>query len=165
MTRLYRSLLSAAAALAMGAAMVSAHAQPQDRGNQNNKHNQNNQRPNAQRPHGPPSQAQRPGPPSYRPGERPSYGPGHGPGARPPAYRPGQRPPQFQGGPGAGPQHNWYPGTRIPPSYRTRHYVVNDWRGHHLWAPPRGYYWVQYGADYVLVAIPTGIAVQIVLGR
>lgn len=49
--------------------------------------------------------------------------------------------------------------------YRNRGYVVDDWRGHHLHAPPRGYYWVQTGADYVLVAIATGIIAQILLGQ
>jgi Ni/Co efflux regulator RcnB len=41
--------------------------------------------------------------------------------------------------------------------------VVNDWRGQHLSAPPRGYHWVQTGGDYVLVAIATGIILQLML--
>jgi len=41
--------------------------------------------------------------------------------------------------------------------------VVNDWRGHRLSAPPRGYHWVQTGSDYVLVAIATGIILQLSL--
>lgn len=49
--------------------------------------------------------------------------------------------------------------------YRTRHYVVNDWRGHRLSAPPRGHYWVQNGADYLLVAIATGVIAQIIMSR
>jgi Ni/Co efflux regulator RcnB len=44
-------------------------------------------------------------------------------------------------------------------------YVVSDWRGHHLRPPPRGYYWVQVGADYLLVAIATGIIEQLMLGN
>ncbi|HEY3046526.1 MAG TPA: RcnB family protein [Polaromonas sp.] len=43
--------------------------------------------------------------------------------------------------------------------------MVEDWRGHRLSAPPRGYHWVQIGGDYVLVANPTGIIVQIYLGQ
>lgn len=66
---------------------------------------------------------------------------------------------------GAGPQYNWVKGSRVPPQYRTPHYVVNDWRGHGLKAPPRGHQWVQYGADYMLVAIATGVIAQLILGR
>jgi Ni/Co efflux regulator RcnB len=64
---------------------------------------------------------------------------------------------------GGGPNRNWYRGDRLPPEYRTRHYVVNDWRGHRLSAPPRGYQWVQAGSDYVLVAIATGVIAQLLL--
>jgi len=68
-------------------------------------------------------------------------------------------------GRGAGPEHNYYRGQRLPPQYRTSEYVVNDWRGHHLSAPPRGYHWVQSGGDYVLVAIATGIILQLLLSQ
>jgi Ni/Co efflux regulator RcnB len=57
----------------------------------------------------------------------------------------------------------WRRGGHIPPQYRSRQYVVNDWRGHHLHAPPRGYEWVQVGGDYVLVAVATGIIAQLLL--
>lgn len=82
-------------------------------------------------------------------------------GNRPPpqAYREDRR------GPGAGPQHNFYRGDRLPGEYRHRNYVVNDWRGHRLSAPPRGYHWVQAGGDYVLVAIATGVILQILLNQ
>jgi Ni/Co efflux regulator RcnB len=66
---------------------------------------------------------------------------------------------------GAGPDHNFHRGGRLPAYYRSRQYVVNDWRGHHLSAPPRGYQWVQTGSDYVLVAIATGIITQILLSQ
>jgi len=66
---------------------------------------------------------------------------------------------------GAGPAHNWYRGGRLPPEYRSRQYVVEDWRGHRLSAPPRGYQWVQAGGDYVLVAIATGIIAQLLLNQ
>jgi Ni/Co efflux regulator RcnB len=59
----------------------------------------------------------------------------------------------------------WRRGGHIPPQYRSRQYVVNDWRGHHLNAPPRGYQWVQVGSDYVLVAIATGIIAQLLLNQ
>ena len=64
---------------------------------------------------------------------------------------------------GAGPEHNFYSGGRLPNEYRGRQYVVDDWRGHHLSAPPRGYHWVQAGGDYVLAAIATGVIVSILL--
>lgn len=82
-------------------------------------------------------------------------------GNRPPpqAYREDRR------GPGAGPQRNFYRGDRLPSEYRHRNYVVNDWRGHRLSPPPRGYHWVQAGGDYVLVAIATGVILQILLNQ
>ncbi len=66
---------------------------------------------------------------------------------------------------GAGPNHNYYRGERLPAQYRHTQYVVNDWRGHHLSAPPRGYHWVQTGSDYVLIAIATGIIAQLLLSN
>lgn len=66
---------------------------------------------------------------------------------------------------GAGPDRSWHRGGRVPPQYRTRHYVVSDWRGHHLSAPPRGYHWVQNGSDYLLVAIATGVIAQMILNN
>lgn len=66
---------------------------------------------------------------------------------------------------GAGPRHDMRKGGRLPPEYRHRQYVVNDWRGHHLNAPPRGYQWVQTGGDYVLAAVATGIILQVLLNN
>lgn len=62
-----------------------------------------------------------------------------------------------------GPQ--FHRGGRIPQEYRNHQYVVNNWRDHHLSAPPRGHQWVQVGADYVLIAIATGIIAQLVLSQ
>ena len=59
----------------------------------------------------------------------------------------------------------WHRGGRLPPQYRSHQYVVNDWRAHHLNAPPRGYQWVQVGNDYVLAAIATGIIAQLLLNN
>jgi Ni/Co efflux regulator RcnB len=56
-------------------------------------------------------------------------------------------------------------GGRLPPEYRNRQYVVTDWRGHRLSAPPRGYQWVQVGPDYVLAAVATGIIANLILSR
>jgi Ni/Co efflux regulator RcnB len=66
---------------------------------------------------------------------------------------------------GAGPRHDFYRGRPLPREYRNRNYAVNNWRNHHLHAPPRGYQWFQTGADYVLVAAATGIIAEIVIGR
>jgi Ni/Co efflux regulator RcnB len=60
---------------------------------------------------------------------------------------------------------DFHRGGRIPAEYRSRQYVVNDWRGHRLSAPPRGQQWVQVGGDYVLVAIATGVILSLVLSQ
>ena len=72
-------------------------------------------------------------------------------------WRDGQR--------GAGPNHAYYRGDRLPMEYRHRTYVVDNWRSHQLSAPPRGYHWVQTGSDYVLIAIASGIIAQLILGN
>ncbi len=64
---------------------------------------------------------------------------------------------------GAGPGHDMYKGGKLPTSYRNKQYVVDDWRGHNLNAPPRGQQWVQVGGDYVLVAITTGLIMSVLL--
>ena len=115
--------------------------------------------------------------PDRGPGRDQRQGPQQRDDHRGPPGRPGPQHQQFQhnDGPGrppvhadnrgAGPDHNFRRGGRLPSEYRNRQYVVNDWRGHHLSAPPRGYNWVQTGGDYVLVAIATGIIAQILLGQ
>ncbi len=66
---------------------------------------------------------------------------------------------------GAGPDHNYWVGKRMPAQYRQRSYVVDDWRGHHLRQPPRGYNWVQSGGDYLLVAVATGLIASAILNN
>ena len=66
-------------------------------------------------------------------------------------------------GRGVGPEHRLHRGDRLPASYRHKNYVVNDWRRHHLNAPPRGHHGIQIGPDYALVVIATGVIVQLVL--
>lgn len=66
---------------------------------------------------------------------------------------------------GAGPRHDLYRGQRLSYEYRSRQYVINDWRGHRLSPPPRGYHWVQVGGDYVMVAIATGIIASILFNN
>lgn len=68
-------------------------------------------------------------------------------------------------GHGAGPDHGFYRGDRLPSQYRSRQYVVDDWRGHRLSAPPRGQQWVQVGGDYVLAAIATGVITSLILNH
>ena len=51
----------------------------------------------------------------------------------------------------------------MPREYRNRQYVVVNHRSHRLSAPPRGHQWVQVGADYVLIAVATGLIAHIVL--
>jgi Ni/Co efflux regulator RcnB len=72
---------------------------------------------------------------------------------------------ESRNGRGVGPNHEYYRGDRLPYEYRHPQYVVNDWRGHNLSAPPRGYQWVQSGGDFILVAIATGVILQLLLGR
>lgn len=156
MTALTRSLLVACATLVFGASVAFAQPNHSRHGDQrpDARHSQDQPRHKAHRPQTrPPQQAHRP--------VRPDYRPGYAHGVRPPAYRP----PPSHAYRGAGPNHNWHRGSRLPPSYRTQHYVVRDWRGHRLHAPPRGHYWVQNGADYLLVAIATGVIAQIVLSN
>jgi Ni/Co efflux regulator RcnB len=64
---------------------------------------------------------------------------------------------------GAGPSHDLRRGGRLPNQYRNRQYVVDDWRGHRLRQPPRGYHWVQTGGDYVLAAIATGVIADLII--
>ena len=75
------------------------------------------------------------------------------------------RPPERRDDRGGGPDHNFRRGDQLPDAYRSNQYVVNDWRSHHLSAPPRGCHWVQTGGDYVLVAIATGIILQLLLNN
>jgi Ni/Co efflux regulator RcnB len=61
---------------------------------------------------------------------------------------------------------DWHRGERVPAEYRNRQYVVEDWRGHRLNRPPRGYQWVQVpGGDYALISMGSGIIANIVIGH
>jgi len=64
---------------------------------------------------------------------------------------------------GAGPNHNFRRGDRLPKAQHQPRYVVNDWRARQLSEPPRGYPWVRSGDDYVLAAIATGVILQLLL--
>jgi Ni/Co efflux regulator RcnB len=66
---------------------------------------------------------------------------------------------------GAGPEHSFRRGDRLPSRYRNHQYVVNNYREHHLRPPPRGYHWVQTGSDYVLAAIATGVIADLIINH
>jgi Ni/Co efflux regulator RcnB len=55
-------------------------------------------------------------------------------------------------------------GGYISREYRGRAYEV-DYREHQLRRPPEGHRWVQVGADYVLIAVTTGIIASIILNH
>lgn len=60
--------------------------------------------------------------------------------------------------------HRWNRGERIPPEYRDRQYVIDDWREHRLSPPPRGYHWVGVDGGYYLVR-PDGLVFNVTIGN
>ena len=58
----------------------------------------------------------------------------------------------------------YHRGGYISHEYRSRAYEV-DYREHRLSRPPAGHRWVQVGADYVLIAIATGVIANIILNH
>lgn len=78
---------------------------------------------------------------------------------RPPAYAIGH--PGYSAG-----WHRWRRGERVPVELRTRYVVVNDWRGHHLRPPPRGYHWVRDDrGEYILIGIATGLILSAIINN
>jgi Ni/Co efflux regulator RcnB len=55
---------------------------------------------------------------------------------------------------------SWRRGDRLPSAYYARPYVIADYRGCGLRAPPRGYHWVRVDHDAVLAAVATGIVLE-----
>lgn len=129
------------AAVILGAASLSAVAQPGPQAG-----------PGAQR-HEAPRKA-----PAAQPHPGQPAAPAAHAAPRPPAHGQAQRH-------GAGPDHRWVPGSRVPQQYRGPHYVVQDWKHHGLKQPGRGQHWVQNGQDYLLVAVASGVIAQIVFGH
>ena len=66
---------------------------------------------------------------------------------------------------GAGPNHSWHKGDRIPASYRDKRYEVSDWKAHNLRQPPSGYHWVNVNGDFVLAAVATGVIADLLLNN
>jgi Ni/Co efflux regulator RcnB len=64
---------------------------------------------------------------------------------------------------GAGPNHAYHRGDRLPAEEHTRQHEVTDWRSRNMREPPPGHHWVRSGDDYVLAAIATGVIADIVL--
>jgi Ni/Co efflux regulator RcnB len=65
---------------------------------------------------------------------------------------------RYYGG-GYRPHHRWARGER----YYGPVYVVNDYRYYRLRPPPYGYHWVRDDGGYLLVAVGTGIILDMVL--
>lgn len=141
-----QKIAAAATAMVLVTTSLGAFAQPGPRGPQ---HQHGAGSPHQMHPHTPQPHAH---------GKVPMAKPHH------PAHARGT-PPGHVKRMGAGPQHNWVKGTRMPKQYRMPQYVVNDWKRHGLKQPPRGQQWVQYGGDYLLVAIATGVITQLILGH
>lgn len=139
------------AALVLGASSLSAFAQPGQHGSQGQGHGAQKKQPKGPQHTQPARQHQAPAPHYQAQPQHPAH-----PHGMPPGHAKRM---------GAGPNHNWVKGSRVPPQYRSHQYVVNDWRGHGLKHPPRGYHWVQYGGDYLLVAIASGVIAQLILGN
>jgi Ni/Co efflux regulator RcnB len=66
---------------------------------------------------------------------------------------------------GAGPDHSWHKGDRVPAEYRDKRYEVSDWKSHNLRQPPSGYHWVNVNGDYVLAAVATGVIADMLLNQ
>mgnify|MGYP002662798185 CR=1 FL=1 len=66
-----------------------------------------------------------------------------------------------------GRHEGWYRrGGYLPVEYRRTRDVVYDWRDARLREPPRGYRWVRSDSgDYLLVAITTGVIVDLLLNH
>jgi len=96
-----------------------------------------------------------PRPPVARPPHRPGIG-------RPPQFRPIHRPP-FRYPPGYRYQR-WSIGGLLPLLFLSNNYYYDGWYDLGLGAPPRGYRWVRYGPDLLLVNVRTRRVVDVIYG-
>ncbi|WP_440466974.1 RcnB family protein [Pseudomonas sp. YH-1] len=62
------------------------------------------------------------------------------------------------------PHRDWRRGVVVEPNYRGDRYWVTDWQARHLYAPPRDHRWLYVNGDYILVAIASGLIVNILAG-
>lgn len=87
----------------------------------------------------------------------PRGGPGGGPGDRGPGGHG-----DYRGGGRGGHDRVWHRGDRYD-GPRGRRWAVNNWRNYRgLYAPPRGYYWMRYGDQFLLTALATGLIAGVV---
>jgi Ni/Co efflux regulator RcnB len=122
-----------AAAVALGCASLSAFAQPghdHDRGRGGHDDRRGN---------------------DHRGDDHRGYDHRGGYGHRPPPRYYGH--PHYYGGHPGPYRGHWVRGHR----YGGPVYVVNNYGYYRLRPPPRGYHWVRNGSDYLLVAVATGI--------
>ncbi|KAF1021405.1 MAG: hypothetical protein GAK30_01890 [Paracidovorax wautersii] len=161
-TRRWVGCALAAALMVAGAA---AQAQHQGFGQGGPRGEQRGDGGYASRDMGPPGQSRgayrHPSQRDYRHGYRPGSPRHAGPRYAPPP------PPRYGYSHGyPSPRVGVYPGGYLPPAYRHRYYVVDQWRGYpRLTPPPRGYHWVQIGGDFALVAIASGIIASIIMAN
>jgi Ni/Co efflux regulator RcnB len=66
---------------------------------------------------------------------------------------------------GAGPNHSYHKGDRLPEAEHRKEYEVNDWHARNMREPPNGYHWVRSGDDFVLAAVATGVIADVLLTR
>lgn len=106
-----------------------------------------------------PQQQQRQQPPRGPQGNYPAQG-RHGE-----HYDHGYRNPDYRPQPGLPvPHRDWRRGVVVEPAYRGDRYWVTDWNARHLYAPPRDHRWLYVNGDYILVAIASGVIVNILSG-
>lgn len=103
--------------------------------------------------------------PYVREAPPPQWQPPPAPSGPPPQWQ--APPPQWQA-----PPPRWRPqaprlrpGDQLPPEYRQRQFIVNDWRAHRLYAPPPGYQWVQPEPGSYLLIGRNGEIVNLLVGQ
>lgn len=106
-----------------------------------------------------PPAARPPQQPSRPPVARPPHRPGQG---RPPGFRPIQRPGWNY--PRGWNYRRWRPGLALPALFWSSRYFFNDYGILGLGAPPRGYMWIRYGPDLLLVRRSDRRIVDVIYG-
>jgi Ni/Co efflux regulator RcnB len=147
-----KSVALLCAALMLGSPLAS-FAQPGP-GPDNGPNRQDNRGPQQQQRQQPQQQPQRASQGGHNQQARPGQNNAHA--YRNPDYRPQAGMPV--------PHRDWRRGVVVEPNYRGDRYWVTDWHARHLYAPPRDHRWLYVNGDYILVAIATGVIVNILTG-
>lgn len=147
-----KSVALLCAALMLGSPLAS-FAQPGP-GPDNGPNRQDNRGPQQQQRQQPQQQPQRAPQGGHNQQARPGQNNAHA--YRNPNYRPQAGMPV--------PHRDWRRGVVVEPNYRGDRYWVTDWHARHLYAPPRDHRWLYVNGDYILVAIATGVIVNILTG-